>query len=116
MGRAQWKVRHPCVWQKHGFSHTHTQRVVPRFIATLTGHVGAVYQVQRTAWLVMLMMVTLAHTMSCMQNQVCWSSDSRLLASASKDSTVKIWKVSDPKHAKTTLGGHADEVRSKQGG
>ncbi|CAN0216022.1 unnamed protein product, partial [Phaeothamnion confervicola] len=56
-----------------------------RFIATLTGHVGAVYQ-------------------------VAWSSDSRLLVSASKDSTVKLWSVAEPKRAKATLPGHADEV------
>ncbi len=41
--------------------------------------------------------------------QVAWSSDSRLLVSASKDSTVKVW---DAKTRKLTmdLPGHADEV------
>lgn len=38
------------------------------FLATLNGHVGAVYQ-------------------------VAWSADSRLLVSASKDSTVKLWEM-----------------------
>lgn len=38
------------------------------FIATLTGHVSAVYQ-------------------------VAWSTDSRLLISASKDSTAKVWDL-----------------------
>ena len=55
------------------------------FVATLTGHVGAVYQ-------------------------VAWSSDSRYLVTASKDSTAKLWQVSDYKKAKETLPGHADEV------
>jgi ribosome assembly protein 4 len=56
-----------------------------RFVATLTGHVGAVYQVS-------------------------WAPDSRMLASASKDSTVKVWAVAAPSKAKYTLSGHADEV------
>ena len=55
------------------------------FVATLTGHVGAVYQ-------------------------VAWSADSRLLVSASKDSTIKLWDPAEPKKAKDTLPGHADEV------
>ena len=55
------------------------------FVATLTGHVSAVYQ-------------------------VAWSMDSRLLVSASKDSTIKLWDMSDTKNAKHTLPGHADEV------
>ena len=56
------------------------------------GHVGAVYQ-------------------------VCWSSDSRYIASASKDSTVKLWPArvggaegAAKPHAIETLSGHADEV------
>jgi len=52
---------------------------------TLTGHVGAVYQVT-------------------------WSSDSRFLVSASKDSTAKLWMIPHGKRAKETLPGHADEV------
>ncbi len=40
----------------------------------------------------------------------CRSSDSRMLTSASKDSTVKLWEVKDFKNAKATLPGHADEV------
>ena len=55
------------------------------FVATLTGHVGAVYK-------------------------VAWSVDSRLLVSASKDSTIKLWDLKDLKTAKHTLPGHADEV------
>lgn len=44
--------------------------VSDRFITTLRGHVGSVYQ-------------------------VCWSSDSRLLVSGSKDSTLKVsWTTS----------------------
>ncbi len=50
--------------------------------------------------------------------QVCWSGDSRYIASASKDSTVKVWSVrrvtSDGEAVKpiavSTLSGHADEV------
>lgn len=44
--------------------------------------------------------------------QVCWSADSMYLASASKDSTVKIWSVTDKERgkAKHTLSGHHDEV------
>lgn len=52
---------------------------------TLTGHVGAVYQ-------------------------VAWSSDGRYLVSASKDSTAKLWDVQSGKAAKATLPGHAEEV------
>merc|ERR1712146_305287 len=55
------------------------------FLTTLTGHVGAVYQ-------------------------VAWSSDSRYLVSASKDSTAKLWVVPSGRKAKATLPGHADEV------
>ena len=54
-------------------------------MTTLTGHVGAVYQ-------------------------VAWSSDSRYLVSASKDSTAKLWQVPSGKRAQATLPGHADEV------
>ena len=55
-----------------------------KFVATLRGHVGAVYQVS-------------------------WSGDSRLLASGSKDSTIKVWDVQSKK-LKEDLPGHADEV------
>ena len=55
------------------------------FLATLTGHVGAVYK-------------------------VAWSMDSRLLVSASKDSTIKLWDANAPKTAMHTLPCHADEV------
>lgn len=47
------------------------------FLATLNGHVGAVYQ-------------------------VAWSSDSRLLVSASKDSTVKLWEMVSLKRCEGT--------------
>lgn len=63
-----------------------------KFLVNYNGHVGSVYQ-------------------------VCWSSDSRYISSASKDSTVKIWpaKVGGEggalkPHAVSTLAGHADEV------
>ena len=55
------------------------------FITTLTGHVGAVYQ-------------------------VAWSSDSRYLVSASEDSTGNLWEIPSGKRARETLLGHADEV------
>ena len=41
--------------------------------------------------------------------QLAWSSDSRLLASGSKDSTVKVWEVKTKKLLED-LPGHADEV------
>ena len=60
------------------------------------------------------------HSVACsrwsfLRRQVCWAADSRLLASASKDSTVKIWSVAVQKgrrlsKALHTLSGHADEV------
>lgn len=71
-----------------------------RFVATLRGHVGAVYRLT-------------------------WSADSRLLVSASKDSTLKVSQlVSSSLHEanrqklwdlktykiKTDLPGHTDEV------
>ncbi|KAG8835256.1 hypothetical protein FRC18_000758 [Serendipita sp. 400] len=55
-----------------------------RFIATMRGHVGAVYRLT-------------------------WSADSRMLVSASKDSTVKIWDLKTYK-LKMDLPGHTDEV------
>ena len=55
------------------------------FVATLTGHVGSVYQ-------------------------VAWSPDSNFLVSGSKDSTVKLWSIKNTKKAITTLPGHEDEV------
>lgn len=59
-------------------------RKLPRFVATLRGHVGAVYRLT-------------------------WSADSRLLVSASKDSTLKVWDLKTYK-LKTDLPGHTDEV------
>ncbi len=56
------------------------------FVTTLRGHVNAVYQ-------------------------VCWSSDSRLLLSGSRDSTLKVWDMKTKK-IKMDLPGHADEVYS----
>ena len=41
--------------------------------------------------------------------QLAWSADSRLLASGSKDSTVKVWEVKTKKLLED-LPGHADEV------
>lgn len=55
-----------------------------RFIATLRGHVSAVYQLT-------------------------WSSDSRMILSASKDSTLIVWDVTQRK-MKKNLPGHLDEV------
>jgi len=55
-----------------------------RFITSLRGHVGAVYQ-------------------------VAWSADSRMLVSGSKDSTMKVWDMRTKK-LKFDLPGHADEV------
>ena len=53
---------------------------------TLTGHVGAVYQ-------------------------VAWSADSHYLVSAGQDSTAKLWNVGkQKKQAVETLPGHADQV------
>ena len=59
-------------------------RLLDRFVATLRGHVGAVYRLT-------------------------WSADSRLLVSASKDSTLKMWDLKTYK-LKTDLPGHTDEV------
>ena len=55
-----------------------------RFIASLRGHVGAVYRVS-------------------------FSSDSRMLVSASKDSTLKLWNLRTHK-LQNDLPGHTDEV------
>jgi ribosome assembly protein 4 len=55
-----------------------------KFVATLRGHVGAVYR-------------------------LAWSADSRMVVSASKDSTLKIWDLKTYK-LKTDLPGHTDEV------
>lgn len=57
----------------------------PRYLASLRGHVSAVYQ-------------------------IAWSADSRLLVSGSSDSTLKVWDVKAQKLA-ADLPGHADEVR-----
>lgn len=54
-------------------------------MSTLVGHVGAVYM-------------------------VAWSPDSRMLVSASKDSTLKLWDAAKGTKAKETLPGHYDEV------
>ena len=55
-----------------------------RFVATLRGHVGPVYQ-------------------------VAWSPDSRLAVSGSKDSTLKLWDL-DKRKMIVDLPGHSDEV------
>lgn len=57
----------------------------PRYLASLRGHVAAVYQ-------------------------IAWSADSRLLVSGSSDSTLKVWDVKAQKLS-SDLPGHADEVR-----
>ena len=53
-------------------------------MCTFRGHVGPVYQ-------------------------IAWSSDSRYLVSASKDSTLKLWDIKTRKLMKD-LPGHADEI------
>lgn len=58
--------------------------IIFRFIVSLIGHVEAVYQ-------------------------ICWSADSRLLVSCSRDSTLKVWDIHNKK-LKFDLPGHADEV------
>ncbi len=72
-----------------------------------------------TVWhgaLVVLIIIIWIHSCSiCHRNRLtpscdCRSSDSRMLMSASKDSTIKLWEVKDFKNAKATLPGHADEV------
>lgn len=55
-----------------------------RYLMSLRGHVGSVYQ-------------------------VAWSADSRLLVSGSSDSTLKVWDVKTGK-LNMDLPGHADEV------
>lgn len=62
----------------------------PRYLASLRGHVAAVYQ-------------------------IAWSADSRLLVSGSSDSTLKVWDVKARKLA-ADLPGHADEVRPPPSG
>ena len=56
----------------------------PRYLASLRGHVSAVYQ-------------------------IAWSADSRLLCSGSSDSTLKVWDIKT-RALLTDLPGHADEV------
>ena len=58
-----------------------------QYKTTLRGHVGSVYQ-------------------------CCWSADSRLLLSGSKDSTLKVWTVKGRGKMLKELPGHADEVYS----
>ncbi|KAF9218220.1 WD40 repeat-like protein [Gyrodon lividus] len=55
-----------------------------KFVATLRGHVGPVYR-------------------------LAWSADSRMVISASKDATLKIWDLKTYK-LKNDLAGHTDEV------
>lgn len=57
---------------------------VLRYLMSLRGHVGSVYQ-------------------------VAWSADSRLLVSGSSDSTLKVWDVKTGK-LNMDLPGHADEA------
>jgi ribosome assembly protein 4 len=91
-----------------------------RFLMTLTGHVGRVYQVRFTTNLVANLFAfsfvscqPLPQADPCILRtflQVCWSCDSRLLVSASQDGTVKLWKGHHSSKAEATLPGHADEV------
>jgi ribosome assembly protein 4 len=66
------------------FPTRHLSANAHRFISSLRGHVGAVYQ-------------------------CCFSADSRLLVSSSKDTTLKVWDVRTGKLA-MDLPGHLDEV------
>ena len=80
-------------------------------MTNLTGHVGAVYMVRGGAGggeCVCTRSRTLTRTLR--GAQVAWSPDSRMLATASKDQTVKVWSLASPKRALHTLPGHADEV------
>ena len=58
-----------------------------RYLASLRGHVSAVYQIS-------------------------WSADSRLLCSGSSDSTLKVWDMKT-RALLTDLPGHADEVTTQ---
>lgn len=60
--------------------------ICSRYLISLRGHVGSVYQ-------------------------VAWSADSRLLVSGSSDSTIKVWDIKTGK-LNMDLPGHADEVIS----
>lgn len=71
-------------YSPHIHDNLDTNSVFRRFITTFRGHVGAVYQ-------------------------CCFSADSRLLVSSSKDTTLKVWDVRTGKLA-TDLPGHQDEV------
>jgi ribosome assembly protein 4 len=83
--------RHPVLAQQSAAPAQFSDTLPPppatsgKFLGSCFGHVGAVYQ-------------------------VAWSSDSRLLVSASKDSTVKVWDAKTRKLA-MDLPGHADEVQ-----
>lgn len=64
--------------------------VIIRHLSTFRGHVGEVYQ-------------------------LCWSSDSRMFVSGSKDSTMKVWDTKE-QYLVEDLPGHADEVRNQHRG
>lgn len=69
-------------------THSSDYSCVPsRYLTSLRGHVGSVYQ-------------------------VAWSADSRLLVSGSSDSTLKVWDIKTGK-LNIDLPGHADEVRGR---
>ena len=57
--------------------------ITDRFLASLRGHVSAVYQVRNPSGTV------LEEVNSLSPLQIVWSSDSRLLCSGSSDSTLK---------------------------
>ena len=71
-----------------------TVQVSCRFIATLRGHVSAVYQVGLCfdgRYLPIAHTVYIGILIFCMFDfQIAWSSDSRLLCSGSSDSTLKV--------------------------
>ena len=69
------------------------------FLATLKGHVGAVYQV----------CFKFVNNNKCYE-QVAWSIDSRMLVSGSKDTTLKVWDMKTKK-LMFDLPGHSDEVK-----
>lgn len=74
-----------------------------RFLATLRGHVGPVFQVSVPA-LSIIFSIPISDT-----NCSAFSADSRLLVTCSRDTTLKVWSMSTFKLVRD-LPGHQDEV------